>query len=500
MSDTNRTKLGWVKEILYGVMPPTPAFRNLRIKSSGLTIAPKYKESAELRTDRMIGDEIHIADEAGGPVPMEVSWGSLDPLFEFALQSLWNRTPVRDNNGTPDSVVTDVSAGTGIYTVTAAAVPATDQSAAAFAIGHLVRAVGFTAGANSGLFRASAGSNISVTLGNASVAEPAPPGTARLKVVGFRGVAGDITATAGGLGSTLLNLTTLGLAIGQWIKIGGATVIEQFTGTPANNNWARITGIAAGALSLDNLPAGWGVDAGAAKTITVYIGDYIRNGLLSMSMAFEQQYPDLAVPEYDYLVGESLDQLAMTFKSNDIIEATATFVGADGSNVTARVAGATDIAAPTNDVLNTAANVGQIQDNGITLAGQAAVTSLDLTLMNSVRRKGGLGSFSSTDIGLGAFRLNAKMSMYYASNVIRQKLLNSIASSWNMRIVDTTAPVNSRAYVLDIPKLKYKVGNPNNPGIDTDRTIDPEFSALAHPTFGYAFQLQRLEEYYPLSS
>jgi hypothetical protein len=495
LSDTNRTKVGFVKEANFAVTPANPAFKNLRIKGSSLQINPKTKESAELRTDRMVGDLIRVANEAGGGLPLEVSFRSLDDAFENALQSAWQRTFVRDNNGVADSAVTDVSAGTGVYTFAAVANPVSDYSSgAAVVVGHLVRASGFTNAANNGLLRVSAVGAGTMTLGNASVAEAAPAAAARLKVVGFRGVAGDITATATGLASAALNFTTLGLAVGQWVKVGGSVAGEQFA-TAANNGWARIAAIAANALTLENLPVGWGVDAAAAKTITVWIGDYIRNGTTEQTWSVEQQYPDLVVPEYDVLVGMAIDQMALNFKQSDIVEGSVTFLGSDGSNSTARVAGATDIAAPTNDVLNTGANIGAVRDNGTSLTGPSAVTSLDLTITNSLRRRGGLGSAASQDVGSGTFRLNGKMTAYYASNAIRAKLLGGTSSSLDMRLVDPTAPNNKRGYLIDIPKIKYSEGNPQNSGLDTDRTIDPGFSALAH-AYGYAFHLQRFDEFF----
>lgn len=454
-------------------------------------------ESKELRADRMIGDEIRVGNDIGGTLPLEFSWRSVDDLMDYVLQSAWVRTAVRDNNGTADSEITDVTVTTGVYTILTTGAANTDFHFGAFAVGHLVRASGFTNAANNTLGRVSAATATSVTLGNTSVAETAPPGTARLKVVGFRGAAGDITATATGLASTALNFTTLGLVQGQWIKIGGATAGEQFVNVAANNGWARINGtITATALPLDNLPAGWGVDNGATKTITVSIGDMIKNGITEQTMAIEQQYQDLTVPEYDYFTGMAVDQFALSIKARAVIEATVTFMGASGTNTTTRAASATDVAAATNDVLSASANVGQVQDNGVSLTGKSAVTALDLTLSNSKRRVTAIGVLGNADDGSGSFRVEGKMSMYYASNSIRAKILAGTASSFNTRIVDTTAPVNSRAYVLDVPRIKYTSGNPQTPGIDTDRTLDPTFMGLAHPTLGYAFSLTRMEEYF----
>lgn len=488
-----------MKEVTYDILPTSPAFKNLRVTGDGLSASPVTTESKELRSDRMIGDFPRVGIDAGGSLPLEVSFnGPVEDMLPFALQNDWVRTPVRDNNGTADSEITDVTVTTGVYTFLTTGAANTDFHFGLMKIGQLVRASGFAQAANNGLFRASAASATSVTLGNTSVAEPVPPAAARLKVVGFRGAVGDITATATGLASTALDFTTLGLASGMWIKVGGSAAGEKFAITPANNGWARINGtITATALPLDNLPTGWGVDAGTGQTITVWVGDYIRNGTTEATMALEEQFQDLVVPEFNYYTGYAVDTLDTVMNNRSIVTASVTFMGASLSQQTARAAGATDIASATNDVLNTSSNVGQVVDNGISLRGQSAVTSLTLSLKNNKRRTSALGIVGNADDNSGSFRAEGKMSMYYASNAIRTKILAGTASSFNTRLIDATAPNNSRAITIDIPRIKFTAGNPSTPGIDTDRTIDPGFSALAHPTLGYAFSWTRTEEFAP---
>lgn len=496
MSDSNRTRIGWVKEATAGTTPSNPAWNNLRVKGMGLGFNPKYKESAELRSDRMVADMIRVAMEAGGTIPVEMSWRSIDGLAEFQFQSNWQRMPARDNNGTAASVITSV-AGSGVYNFSAAASPTTDYSSGSFVVGQLVRATGFGVAANNGLMRVTTGGSTSFTAsGQATSVEASPAAAARLKVIGFRGVASDITATATGLASTALDFTTLGLIQGQWVKVGGSTVGEQFA-TAANNGWARINGtITATALPLDNLPSGWGVDAGTGKTITVQLGDVLKNGTVEQTMSIEVQYQDLTAPEYDVYPLCALDKTTLDFKSNDIVNAMVEVIAGTPSNGTTRTAGSTDIAAPTNDVLSTGANIGVIAENGVALSGVTAVTAATVEFSNSLRRRPALGALGTVDIASGTARCKVKLEMYYASNTIRTKILNGTSSSFSMRTVDATAPNGSRAYVIDIPKLKYEAGNVKVPGIDTDRTLDPSFDALAHPTLGYAFSLQRIEEYF----
>jgi hypothetical protein len=90
-----------------------------------------------------------------------------------------------------------------------------------FAVGHLVRTTGFTAAGNNGLRRAGAGTTATVIKLAGGTVDAAPAAAARAKAIGFEGAAGDITATATGLGSTALDFTTLGLVAGMWVWVGG---------------------------------------------------------------------------------------------------------------------------------------------------------------------------------------------------------------------------------------------------------------------------------------
>ncbi|MBL3683997.1 hypothetical protein F2981_02515 [Sinorhizobium meliloti] len=54
------------------------------------------------------------------------------------------------------------------------------------------------------------------------------------------------------------------------------------------NGWARIVAVTAGKLTLDNLPTGWAANAGAGKTLRVFFGDRIKNGVTMFSNTIER--------------------------------------------------------------------------------------------------------------------------------------------------------------------------------------------------------------------
>jgi hypothetical protein len=290
MGTSNRVQLTMVREATPGVTPNTPRMRTVRFTSEGLVFDPEYTDSDELRSDRNVIDPIKIFQAASGPIGGELSYpddnSPLSEIIRSALYNPWVNTPVFDNDTVADSVVTDAGTVANTYAVAA--------GGAAVKANHLVRATGFTNAPNNQIFPvvSSTGTTI-VGAALGLTAEAVPPGTARLKVIGFAGASGDITAGASGLLSTALDFTTLGLVVGQWIKPDSTTAAFGFA-TSALNVWIRVKSIAAHALVCDNLPSGWGVDAGTGKTIRCYFGDTIKNGVTQSTHTYEKGFLDQA--------------------------------------------------------------------------------------------------------------------------------------------------------------------------------------------------------------
>jgi hypothetical protein len=489
MSDSNRTQVGIVEETGgLGVTPANPVFETLRVTAANLDTAKNTQTSKEIRADRRITDLITTMLLPGGDLPQEVSFGAIDTPLRGAMCSEWNFAPIRYNNGTADSIITDVTATD--VTILAAAGSAVNSGV--YAVGHLVRTSGFTAAGNNALRRAGAGTGALVIKLAGGTIEAAPPGTARAKVIGFEGAAGDITATASGLGSTALDFTTLGLAAGMWLWVGGPVVGQQFA-TAADTGWARISVVAAAALTFDVLPAGWGVDAGAAKTIRCYFGDYIREGTTRRSYTIEQQFQDLAAPTFELQRGCVPVEFEMTVASEAILMAKTTFMSKTPQTpTTVRIAGATDLAAPTNDVMNASNNVGALLLNGAVLSGNYT-TSLTLTVNNNGRRNNGVGANNSYNIKVGTALITAKLNTYYDDPTILTIIRASTAASYFFAVLDPAT--SQKAYLFDLPRVKFGGGDPTVPGLDTDRMLDTEMTALRHTTLGYMLHVQRLEEF-----
>ena len=497
MSDANRTKVSFVDEGTFDVVPTSPAWKQVRITGAPFTFTPTNVVSDELITDRQVADLVRVALETGGDLPMEFSYANQDPLLRGAMYSDWVPATLRYNDGTADSVITDVSVG-GVYTViTNASNP--EKNYGAFAIGQLVRNTGFVAG-NTGLFRASAATATSVTLPT-TTAEAAPGASARMKVVGIEGASGDITATAGGtnfIGATAANFINQGFVAGMWAKIGGTAAGTKFA-TAADNDWVHISAVTATQLTLDVVPAGWATDAGAAKTIQIWMGDYIRNGTTARSFAGEVQFQDLATVEYDVYSGLRVGGWTLSANAQQILQSAFSFLGANATNSTTRTAGSTDDAEDilgaiprVGDVFNASSNVARIAEAGAALAGPNYVQAFSLALSNTLRRQNSIGKLTSHGIGAGRVQVTGKLTTYYGSNAVRTKLLAGTATSLDARFVD---PNGTRAVTVDLPRVKLVAGTPQVSGVDTDRILDLDLQALKHATLGYTIQVQRFEEF-----
>lgn len=464
-----------VRESVLGTTPNTPRMRQKRFTGESLQFKQTFVDSDEVRSDRMTGDPIKVFQDSEGSFNAEC-WFPNDNSPESddlrsAFYNTWTNTPAFDNDGTADSVITDAGTAANTYVVA--------SGGAAVKANHLVRATGFTNAANNQVFAAVAGSGTTV-VGAALglVAEVAPPGTARLKVVGFAGAAGDITAAAGGLASSVLDFTTLGLTPGQFIKIGGAAAGNRFAGTPANNDWARISGpVTAHAIPLDNKPAGWGVDAAAGKTIWVFFGDYINNGITQTGQSIERGFMDQAVPTYIVNKGMVVDTYDVAITSKQKLQIGVAYLGMDGAQSTVALDAAID-AATTGLAMAANVNVGRIGEGGAQLTSPNWIKELKFQINNNNRQLDAADNSAPVGVNPGECTVTGSLSAYFGDNTLLAKFYAGTPSAVSSRVAK-----NNQALVWQLPRITYNGdGNPNASGKNTDVMLGLQFKASIDTT------------------
>jgi hypothetical protein len=483
MASANRTRLALVRESTIGVTPGSPRMRTMRITKESLNFAPNYINSDELRSDRMLGDPIKVMQASTGGVDFELSYPNdnspLSELYRSAFFNPWVNTPTFDNDGTADSVITDAGTVANTYSVV--------SGGAAVVAGHMVRATGFAQSANNQIFKAASSSSTTIvgtTLG--LVAETAPAAAAKLKVVGFQGASGDITATSTGLASTTLDFTTLGLVPGKSIKIGGTATTDKFA-TAADNDWVRITAITAHAITCDNLPATWATDAGAGKTIKVWFGDHIFNGTTRTSLTIEKGFLGQAVPTYIVNTGMVVETLVHTITSKQKITGTCSFIGMGGGQTTAQL-GVPD-AATTGQVMAANANVGRLSEAGSQLTSPNWALDFSVSIANNNRTNESVDQASPVDVVDGECTVTGSINTYFGSNAVLAKFYNGTQTSIMCRVAK-----NSQALIWQLPHVTLDGGgNPVASGKNTDVMAQFNYSATLDPVLGIQIQLDRVE-------
>lgn len=486
MTDSNRLRLTHVREATLGTTPNTPRMRTARLTGETLEYAPEFVDSEELRDDRMNEDPIKVGERNAGPVNFEFSFppdGSPESdWLESAFFNEWALAPVRDNDGTSDSVITDVTASSDTYTVAAGA---------AFVEGHLVRATGFTNAGNNGIFRAQSGSDDEAVVAPSSPGltdEAAPPAAARLKVVGFQGASGDLNATADGISSSSLDFTTLGLSVGQWVKIGGTATGDKFV-TTALNGWARIAAIAANLLTLDNKPSSWTTETGTGLTVKVWFGDQLKNGVTMLPQTLERRFMGQQTPTSVIQRGMVVDQYQVQMQRKQRIVGSATFLGMSGE-VTNTSLDASPDARSTGRVMAGSVNVARVSEDGAALAGPNYSQSFNLTIRNNLRDKGDLTQIPLVDIGAGDQVVEAELSTYFGSKALMDKLLAGGTGS-----LASILQKDSQALVWQLPRITRMGGAASATAKNQDVMLPLRVKASKDTTTGAQIILDRLEYY-----
>lgn len=478
MPSSNRLQVTSVAEVTLGTTPTTPRMRTRRLTGESLSHRPTFEDQAELRSDRMVADPIQTGTEDGGAINFDfhlpVQGGALDADFASAFYNSWVNATSRDNDGTADSVITNVATTN---------TEVTHATGTTFVAGQLVRFTGFGVANNNGIFKVSTGGTTTSRYAAAGITdEAAPPAAARMKVVGFHGVSGDITATATGLGSTSLDFTTLQLQVGQWIKIGGTASINQFA-TAALNGYARITAIAATALTLDHRPTGWTTDAGTGKAIMVWTSDFLKNGTTQSGQTIERGFLGQGTPVYIVNRGMVASQLSMNFEAKRKISGSVTYMGMSGAESTTTLDASPDAASllANYPVFACSANVGQVYEGGASLASPDYVRSLSFTLNNNITPIEAVDSQGPAGLTGHECTVTGQIRSYFGSNALLTKFYAGTATSIAIRAKKSGAGAGTsgtQAFVLNFPRVTYNgEGSPNASGKNIDIDLPLSFAA-----------------------
>jgi hypothetical protein len=420
---TDGTNLSVVTETTFNAStPPTAGWLNLQPNSYG-DFGSSFKKipRAPITRNRMNQKPILVDEDSQVPFEHDLTKDLIDQFLEgifFAATKHSGGTGVSkwQVGTTPSSpgAVGGLLGAAAAYTVTSGGALA--GGVAGTTAQTLVYARGFTNAANNGLFGVIGSSTATSIKVASAVLEASPPANATLEVAGVRGATGDVGLdSSGNLTSTVLNFTTLGLQVSQWIWVGGTTAGTSFA-TAAYRGFARVKAIAATLLTLER--RSWTVaaaDTGTGKTIDIYFSRFIRNvpnnsaDYKQPSFCFEIAYQTLgsgSVPEYEYMFGNLVAEWVINIPLTTKATISASFIGTATNDPTVtRVTGpATAIDPVTNLAVSTATDLLRLQLANVDETGISTdFQSIKLTIKNNVEAEKQLGVLGATKMNIGVF-------------------------------------------------------------------------------------------------
>lgn len=488
MASANRTQISSVVETTLGTVPNTPRMRLRTVDGESLNYRPTFVDPEDLRSDRMTGDSIMTGTQNDGGLNYKLNYpypaAPQDVDLQSAFYAPWTSTNSRDNDGTADSVITDVATTNTVVTMT---------TGTSFTAKALYRFTGFAVTGNNGVFACTtASATVPRFVGSGITNESAPLAAARIKEVGFIGDSGDINATSTGLSSTTTDFTTFaGLAVGKWIKIGGTGASFRFV-TSALNTWVRVTAVTATTVTFDNRPSGWTTETGTALTIKFWYGDQIKNGTTQVSQTIERGFLGQTVPTYIVHKGMVVGQYQLSITAKQVITAAVTFMGMSGSESTSTLDASPDAvpALATYPVFAGSVNVGRVGEGGSALSSPNWVRSLQINIANNLTPVESIDTAGPVSITGHECTVTGTMETYFGDDTLLAKFYAGTASS----IVSIMTKGN-QAMIFTLPRVIYTGGgSPNATGKNTEIMNSLQYRASKDEVYTSALvTLDRLE-------
>ena len=341
------------------------------------------------------------------------------------------------------------------------------------AAGMLVRASGFGVTANNGVKTVASVTDTTLVVEETLADEAEPLAGARVDVIGIQFGSDDVNLTKNGdlveLNVTGMDATTLGLIPGEWVFLGGDSLLVAFD--LPNVGFARISVIEEGKITFDKV--GWSgsvEDAGAGKTVQMFFGTVIRNEPDPLNIIRRTYHIERTLGQdedgqmSEYLIGAVPNELTLNIPQADKITLGLSFVAVDNEQRTgvqglkAGVRPASATPEP-EDAYNTSSDVTRIKlsmvedDDAAPDPLFAFATDLTLTINNNVTPNKAIGVLGAFDTSAGTFEVGGNMTAYFANVQAAQAVRNNEDVT-----MDIVLSKNNRALLFDIPLLSLGDG------------------------------------------
>ena len=498
---TNNLAMAVAIETSIGVLPGTPLWVKLEPNSIGaygatITTVPRNPISNTRQQRKGSVTDLDSSVEWEGDL-------TKDHVMQFIEGFVFAQ---RQNN----TIMERVQAGSDYDSL--AAVAATDNFthsalSAALVENTLVYVRGMSNAANNGLFEvAAAGTTTStITQAGALVDEtPSIASGARMDVCGHR--LSDLvwTDATNTLTTALLDESTLGLSVGQMLRVGSDA--NAFGNGQIVGRIVSIDGTAGIVLDkVQNLGSGT-LDGGGDETSTavdLLYGPFIKNvavsdsDFLQRSFAFELAYDDLQEPtgtgdEYEYALGNLCNELTLNSPGQDKATLGFGFVGTTTDDITTtRLSNSANAVEPVQTAaFNTAASFARLNltDTSEVSLG-ACFKSLTLTLSNEVSPEKCLGTLGASFMNTGNFLVSLDAELLFTDSDLAQAVKDNQTVTMDFLLEN-----DDGALAVDLPSMTLGGGAKSYPvnesikisvtgGAFADATLDTSIGITEFPYF-----------------
>tara|TARA_R110002167_G_C12707228_1_gene655169 strand:- start:61716 stop:63233 length:1518 start_codon:yes stop_codon:yes gene_type:complete len=456
---TNNAAIAVAIEASIGTLPATPLWVKLEPNTLGaygseITTTPRNPISNTRQQRKGSTTDLDSSVEWEGDLTKHHVLSFIEG-FVFAQ---------RANN----TVMERIQAGADYDTLAAVATPeySHDALSAALVAGTLIFARGFDTAGNNGLKEVDAASSVTLTKVTTALTAETPAVTtgARIDVCGFRLTDAVWTDSTKTLTTALVDETTLGLSVGQKIRVGSD--LNSFTN---GELVGRIVSIhATNGIVLDkveNLGLTSTLSGGGDETATdvdILYGPFIRNtsvddaDFVERSFQFELTYNNLQNPdgmgdEYEYAIGNLCNELTLNLPGQDKGTMSFGFIGTNSDDITTTRKGnvSNSVEAIQNSAFNTSSDFARLN---LWTTAEADLGScfktLTLTLGNEVSPEKCLGTLGALFMNTGNFSVSLDAELLFTDSALAQSIKDNATVTFDVLMKN-----DDGAIALDIPSL-----------------------------------------------
>jgi len=259
---------------------------------------------------------------------------------------------------------------------------------------------------------------------------------------------------------------------GDIIKVSGFT-------EAGNNGYFRVVSVSGSNKIVVNRNL---TDEVAGDSVTIENLSAITNGTTQKSYSIEKTFEDLS-NIFEVLTGLTVNALSLNVQPDQIITGNFGFLGKSAASSASTVGDGSNTAAPTDDVMNAIDHIAAVVEGG----SDYDITQFSLELANNLRARQQVGTLGAVSIGAGTVEITGTLQAYFNNSTVMDKYLNFTETE----IMIVAEDGNGKAYVIDLPAVKYTQGQRVAGGINQDVIADMQFSAKRSGTYGHTLRIAR---------